>query len=97
MTGAGTWVLVDPIARPSAAGIAATAETAAGAIRRVAFLSNSKQHAAEIEAAMAEAMAAAFAIEPRFYAKPNASVGAAPELLRAMAADCDAAIVGSAD
>jgi hypothetical protein len=97
MPAASTWMLVDPIALPSAAAAAAATETATGPIRRVGFLSNSKQHAAEIEAAMAEAMATAFAIEPRFYRKPTASVGATAELLRAMAAECDAAIVGSAD
>jgi hypothetical protein len=76
---------------------AAQAKADSRPLNTVAFFSNSKQHAAEIEAAMAAALRERYGVEPRFYSKPNASVGAAPELIVNIATDCDAAVVGSGD
>jgi hypothetical protein len=97
MAAATKWVLVDPIARSRRAAETAPAQKAGSALQTVAFFTNSKQHAAEVEAAMASALKTEHGIEPRFYSKPNASVGATPELLRNIATDCDAAVVGSGD
>jgi hypothetical protein len=93
-----TWRLVDPVARRAAS--AAASPPRAGeesAPRTVAFFTNSKQHALEIESAMARALSEANGIDARFYSKPNASVGASPQMLRDIAKECDAAVVGTGD
>jgi hypothetical protein len=46
---------------------------------------------------MAAALKERHGVEARFYSKPNASVGAGPELLVNIATECDAAVVGSGD
>lgn len=96
MTAIAEWILVDPVARRRENAPAVIARRR-GELRTVAFFSNSKQHAAEVEAALAEALVRSNGITPRFYSKPNASVAAAPELLRNIATECDAAVVGSGD
>jgi hypothetical protein len=66
-------------------------------LQTVGFFSNSKQHAAEIEAAMAAALKERFEIEARFYRKPNASVPATKEMIANIARECDAVVTGSGD
>lgn len=100
MTSQTTWRLVDPVARRGAHVPAPALRSSASdepAPRIVAFFTNSKQHAVEIEAAVARALSDAHGIEARFYSKPNASVGASTEMLRDIARECHAAVVGTGD
>jgi hypothetical protein len=90
------WVLVDPIASPRPT-VRARRAGRRRQIRTVGFFSNSKQHAAEIEEAIAGSLGARHRFEARFYRKPNASVGGAPELLENIATECDAVFTGSGD
>ena len=96
MTQAITWSLVDPIAQQRKM-VAAKAVRSKGTIRTVGFFSNSKQHAAEIEEAMAKALVDRYGIEARFYRKPNASVPGTKELIMNIATECDAVVTGSGD
>jgi hypothetical protein len=93
---AATWTLVDPVARrrqPLPAAVAPPDRR----LRTIGFFSNSKQHAAEVGAAMAAALRERHGIEARFYSKPNASVGGSDHLIVNIATECDAAVVGSGD
>jgi hypothetical protein len=92
-----TWTLVNPVAAGRARNPEPASRAGDGPIRTVAFFSNSKQHAAEIEAAMGAALARRFGIEPRYFAKPNASVAASAKMIQNIATECDAAVVGSGD
>jgi hypothetical protein len=91
------WVLVDPVGRTLGSPAEAFAEHVGWGITRVGFYSNSKQHAAEIEEAIADAIGAHHSIEKRFYAKPNASVAGTPDLLGLMARETDVVFTGSGD
>lgn len=91
------WVLVDPVGTTRSIVPGVAAKRREGAPRKVGFFSNSKQHAAEIEEAMAMAIAARHHIETAFYSKPNARVGATPELIEAIAQECDVVFAGSGD
>ena len=82
-----SWVLVDPVAEARRSPPPEARASRTGPLRRVGFFSNSKQHAAEIQEAMAGAIAQSHQIEIRLYRKPNASVSATPELLTNIVAD----------
>jgi hypothetical protein len=92
-----SWVLVDPVAEARRSPAPEAAGSRNGPLRTVGFFSNSKQHAAEIEEAMAAAIAERHQVEIRLYRKPNASVSATPELLTNIATECDAVVTGSGD
>jgi hypothetical protein len=96
MTEAITWSLVDPIAEPRKA-VAAKAVRSKGDVKTIGFFSNSKQHAAEIEEAMANVLVKRYGIEARYYRKPNASVPGTKELIMNIATECDAVVTGSGD
>jgi len=92
-----SWVLVDPVAEARRPPAPEAVVSHTGPLRRVGFFANSKQHAAEIQGAMATAIAKRHQIEIRLYRKPNASVSATPELLANIATECDAVVTGSGD
>jgi len=91
------WVLVDPVARARPAAPHATGERREAASRKVGFFSNSKQHAVEIQEAMAAAITDRHHVRTAFYNKPNASVAATQELIQAIAQECDVVFTGSGD
>jgi hypothetical protein len=91
------WVLVDPIARMRPTVPRAPGERREPASRKVGFFSNSKQHAVEIQEAMAAAITARQRVETAFYSKPNASVAATQEQILAIAQECDVVFTGSGD
>lgn len=91
------WVLVDPVGKTRRITPRTPAERRDGAPRKVGFFSNSKQHAAEIEEAMAAAIAGRHPVETVFYSKPNASVSATPELIQSIAQECEIVFAGSGD
>ncbi len=91
------WVLVDPVGKTRQITPRTPAERRPGASRKVGFFSNSKQHAAEIEEAMAAAIGSRLPVETVFYTKRNARVGATPELIRSIVQECEIVFAGSGD
>jgi hypothetical protein len=91
------WVLVDPVARTRPTAPRSAGERREAGSRKVGFFSNSKQHAAEIQEAIAGAITTRHRVQTAFYTKPNASVGATEELIEAIAQECDVVFTGSGD
>jgi hypothetical protein len=91
------WVLVDPIARTRPTAPRAAGERREAVSGKVGFFSNSKQHAVEIQEAMAAAITGRHPVQTAFYSKPNASVAATQELIQAIAQECDVVFTGSGD
>lgn len=96
--GAGSWRLVSPMGliEPSPAAIGSRSGGSTGLV--LGFLSNRKPNAGPLQRLLGDRISAAMpSVEVRYYEKGNSSLGAAPDLLDQVAADCGLAVNGTGD
>jgi hypothetical protein len=92
-----TWHLVSPVAaRLSTKTDERVAAAKHGKV--IGFLSNRKPNTSLLQSALAERAASKpFELQPKFYEKANSAVGASPDLLNRISAECSMAITGTGD